>query len=297
MTSINKDILATCWTWAGDAAPARDVETSPVDIERRISAVSKAGWQGVGIVHADLEAIDATLGLPTLKSMLDDNGLSIVELEFITNWWTDGEMKKESDRVRNELFAAAEVLGAKTVKTGAQLESFGAGGDTVPLDLFAEKFDQLATAAGERGLRVAMEPMPMSNIKTIDLGAQFIGDIANPHGGLVVDTWHVARGGTDYSTLPTILPMDHVFVVEIDDAPAEPSGSLWDDTVDRRQNPGEGDLDTVSFVEAMAKAGWTGHWGVEVIGEAQRRLEVEDAVTQTANSTRAVLDDAERRLN
>jgi sugar phosphate isomerase/epimerase len=290
--TMSKDILATCWTWAGDAAPARGDETSPVAIGRRIEAVAAAGWQGVGLVHADLERIGADIGLETLKRMLDDHGITTVELEFITNWWTEGEMKRESDRLRDELFEAAAILGARTIKTGAELQSFGATAGGAAMDLFADRFDALASKAGSHDVRVALEPMPMSNITTIQAGAEFVSRVGNPHGGLVVDTWHVARGGTDHSLLPDVLPMSHVFVVELDDAAREPVGSLWDDTVDRRMNPGEGDLDTVHFVEEMIRAGWTGHWGVEIISEAQRHLPVEEAVAKTAAATRAVLDAA-----
>lgn len=294
--TVNKNILATCWTWAGDAAPARGDEISPVPITRRIQAVADSGWTGVNLVHADLAKIGNDIGLPTLRTMLDDHGITTVEVEFITNWWTDGEMRRASDRLRDELFDAAAVLGANVVKTGAELQSFGATTGTASLDLFAEKFDELATAAGQHGVRVALEPMPMSNITTINAGADFMRTVGNPHGGLVVDTWHVSRGGTPFADLPSILPMEHVFVVELDDAAAEVIEPLWDDTCDRRKNPGEGELGTVDFVVAMIQAGWTGHWGVEIISAEQRSLPVEEAVTKTANATRNVLAQAEARL-
>jgi sugar phosphate isomerase/epimerase len=294
--TINKNILATCWTWAGDAAPARGDETSPVPIARRIQAVADSGWTGVNLVHADLAAIRDDIGLPTLKTMLDDHGITTVEVEFITNWWTDGDMRRASDRLRDELFDAAAVLGANVVKTGAELQSFGATTGTASLDLFAEKFDELATAAGQHSVRVALEPMPMSNITTINAGADFMRTVGNPHGGLVVDTWHVSRGGTPFADLASILPMEHVFVVELDDAAAEAIEPLWDDTCDRRKNPGEGELGTVDFVVAMIQAGWTGHWGVEIISAEQRSLPVEEAVAKTANATRNVLAQAEARL-
>ena len=199
--TINKNILATCWTWAGDAAPARGDETSPVPIARRIQAVADTGWTGVNLVHADLATIRDDIGLPTLKTMLDDHGITTVEVEFITNWWTDGDMRRASDRLRDELFNAAAALGANVVKTGAELQSFGATAGTASLDVFAEKFDELATAAGQHGVRVALEPMPMSNITTINAGADFMRTVGNPHGGLVVDTWHVSRGGTPFADL------------------------------------------------------------------------------------------------
>lgn len=109
---VNRDILATCWTLAGDATPRRGEHVSPVAIARRIEAVAAGGWQGVGFVHADLARFDQEMGLTELSVMLDANGVTIVEVEFITDCWTDGPAKRESDRVRDELFAAAN-LGAR----------------------------------------------------------------------------------------------------------------------------------------------------------------------------------------
>ncbi|WP_329269249.1 sugar phosphate isomerase/epimerase family protein [Streptomyces sp. NBC_01451] len=288
----NRDLLATCWTWSGDAAPARGDESSPVDIHTRLKTVEAAGWKGVGFVHGDLAKITRDIGLRELRTLLDDHGIEKVELEFISNWWADGELRRASDAVRAALFAAAPILGVTTIKVGAELQSFGATGG-VSRERFAESFDALATDAGRHGLRVAVEPMPMSNIRTIAEGADLVREVGNPHGGLVVDTWHIARGGTSYADMAEVLPMEHVFVVELDDADAEVVGSLWDDTIDRRRNPGDGDLDTAAFVAAIHDAGWRGHWGVEIISEELRALPVAEGVRRVHEATMATLDKAE----
>ena len=61
--------------------------------------------------------------------------------------------------------------------------------------------------------------------------------------------------------------------VELDEyAAAEPVGSLWDDTLFHRLNPGEGSFDRPAFIEAIEQAGYRGVDGVEVINQAYRKL-------------------------
>jgi sugar phosphate isomerase/epimerase len=291
-TITNRDLLATVWTWSGNTGPAIGDETSPLDIRSRLAAVQKAGWTGVGFVHSDLMKIVEAIGVRALKTLLDDHGITTVELEFISNWWADGALREASDAVRADLFAAASVLGTTAIKVGAELQSFGVEHPVTP-DRFRDSFDALATDAAAHGLRVAVEPMPMSNIATITAGADLVREIANPAAGLVVDTWHVRRGGTDYQTMIDALPMEHVFVVELDDADADVVGTLWDDTVNNRRMPGDGALDTAAFVAALHDAGWRGHWGVEIISRELRALPVDEGVQRVHDKTIATLDRAE----
>ncbi|WP_432565454.1 sugar phosphate isomerase/epimerase family protein [Kineococcus sp. SYSU DK003] len=291
----NRELLATCWTWAGDARPSRGDERSPHDIRERLAAVSDAGWEGIGLHHADLFSLGDSMGYPALNEMIKEYGISRVEVEFLSNWWTHGALRDASDEVRRRLFEAAPQLGVTTIKVGAELQSFGVE-QPVTLERFAQAFDALATDAGDHGVRVAMEPMPMSNVPTLQAGVELVREVGNVHGGLVVDTWHVARGGTKMDELTALLPLEHVFVVELDDADAEVVGSLWDDTCDRRRRPGDGDLDVAGFVAALHQVGWRGHWGVEIISEEQRTTPLREAVQVTRDKTLAVIDAAEALL-
>ena len=295
-TIQNRGLLATCWTWSGNSAPAVADEMSPLSIEERVRAGREAGWEGVGIVHADLVRIRDGIGYPALRRLLDDNGVHHVELEFITNWWADGSLRTASDVIRRDLFAAAADLRVETIKVAAQLTSFGAAGAPVPMEQFAHAFDALAADAAEHGVRVAVEPMPMSNLRSIGEGAELVRSVSHPNGGLVVDSWHVSRGGTAYEDLERVLDIDQVFVVELADADRDVRGSLWDDAVHNRRNPGEGDLGMPAFVATMHRAGWRGIWGVEIISDDQRALPVTEAVARTRDATLSVLDAADLLL-
>ena len=112
------ELLASYWTIAGGAQPHTDKEYSPFDFEDRVVAAARAGFKGVGIWHADLEHVLKSRSLKEMKRILDDNGMKHVELEFLKDWFLEGERKKQSDIEKEKLFAAAEAMNAKHVKVG-----------------------------------------------------------------------------------------------------------------------------------------------------------------------------------
>jgi sugar phosphate isomerase/epimerase len=284
----NRELLATCWTSAGDAAPDRGDEVSPIDLRTRIETAAEVGWEGFGLLHADLVIARDTIGLQELRRMFDGAGIKHVELEVLPWWWTTDERRRISDQRRTLLLDAAEVLGARTIKVAAE-------GGSQPVDpaRFHDDFDHLATQAGNAGVRVALEPMPMTNLATIQAGVDFVTAVGNRYGGLTVDTWHVHRGGTSYAELERILPAEYLFIVELDDADEQVVGTLWEDTVNSRRLPGEGVFDVPAFVAAVHRAGYRGHWGVEIISEQHRALPVREALTRARTATLQALEAAE----
>jgi sugar phosphate isomerase/epimerase len=149
-TISNRELLATCWTSAGEAAPDRGDEVSPVDLRTRIETAAEVGWEGFGLLHADLAIARDTIGLEELRRIFDGAGIKHVELEVLPWWWTTDERRRISDERRTLLLDAAEVLGARTIKVAAE-------GDGRPVDpaRFHDDFDRLATQAGNAGTRVA----------------------------------------------------------------------------------------------------------------------------------------------
>ena len=55
--TIDRRLVASCWTWAGNARPAWPDERSPHDLATRLAAITGTGWHGVGLVYADLVEI------------------------------------------------------------------------------------------------------------------------------------------------------------------------------------------------------------------------------------------------
>ncbi|MFC0447482.1 sugar phosphate isomerase/epimerase family protein [Rhodococcus jostii] len=149
-TTPTPEFLAACWTSAGDVMPARGSDLSPVPIRERIEAVAQTGYTGFGLTRPDLVAARETVGLGEVAKMLAHNGITHVQLEWITNWWTTGEARAVSDQVCRDLFEAAPVLGVDNIKVGADDD-----GVPVSRDMLCEQFDALASAGAEAGVKVS----------------------------------------------------------------------------------------------------------------------------------------------
>ena len=151
----DQDLLATCWTTAGDAAPLRGDERSPLPLRERVEAAAAAGFRGIGLLHVDLGDAEREHGLAGIRSLLDDNGLVHLELELLTDWWADGPRRRRSDEVRRKLLEAAGALGAHHVKVGPDVS-----GEPWDRDRWVTEFAALASDAGQAGTRVGLEFLP-----------------------------------------------------------------------------------------------------------------------------------------
>lgn len=283
-------LLATCWTTAGDAAPKVRDERSPIDLGERMRAAVDAGWEGFGIVHADLVAYRDAHGLDSLRRLAADTGVQRLELEFIGDWWTDDERRAASDRVRRDLFEAAAALEMPMIKIA------GATKDEPEEARFHDELAALAEEAQQYGALLAIEPLPFANVKTIHDGARLLDAVGSPNVGLCVDIWHVFRMNTPYSEIPRTLTADQIFVVELDDGSAEPVGSLWDDTIDRRLSPGRGAFDVPAFIRAIDETGYDGYWGVELISADHRARPITHSLGEVRDDTLACFAQARNRI-
>jgi len=284
---VDHELIATCWTHAGDARPLRGDERSPLPIEHRIAAAAATGWQGIGFVLTDLRIAEERLGLDRVRGLIADAGLSYTEVELAVDWWKADAVSTES---REFLVRAARTLGARSIKAAGSMH------ESPPAELMASALRRLAEQAEPTGAFVALEPFPFSNIRTVPFGAELVEAAGHANLGLIVDVWHVFRAGTTLEELRRSVPPRFVRAVELDDAsgPIPTAELLFDDTADHRRLPGRGDFDLVGFVRLMKEFGYHGPWGVEIISEEHRALPVEEALRQAAEATRAVLEMATR---
>jgi sugar phosphate isomerase/epimerase len=287
---VDEDLLATCWTTAGDAAPLRGDERSPIPLRDRVEAAATAGFKGFGLVYADLVVAERDHGLAGIRSMLEDNGLVHVELELLTNWWTDGPERRASDAVRRHLLSAAEALGARHIKIAPDV----AGG---PWDHghWATELAALAADAEGAGTRVGLEFLPWSNVKTVHDGLRLVEEAGHDAAGLLIDVWHTERAGTPAAELAAV-PLRRIVGVELSDADARPLGTLFEDTVHRRRLCGQGAFDLRGFIAALRATGWAGPWGVEILSDEHRQLAVREAAAAAYATAAAQLGLAHRTL-
>ncbi|MEW1823812.1 sugar phosphate isomerase/epimerase family protein [Arthrobacter sp. NPDC080031] len=276
--SSTPELIATCWTSAGNIAPLNTPEISPVPIGERLEAIASTGWAGFGLAYDDLVAARDTIGFSGLKNLIDQAGFRHVEVELLTNWWDDS-LSHEWMPQFELLLDAAEILGARFIKIGT---AFGEPLDD--LDFLVEPLRRLTREASKRGTRIALEPMPFSMVGSMPAAAELMRSVDMPECGLLVDYWHVFRAGTSLEELSRSVTAEQIFGVELNDADAEIKGTLFEDTRDNRRLCGEGDQDVTGFIDTLQAIGFKGPWGVEILSEKHRKRPVLDAL-QAARST------------
>lgn len=230
--------------------------------------------------------MEEDLGFPSLRRMLDDNGIVHVELEFLAGWSSDDpEVRSASAAVRADLLRAAEALGARHIKVGGMLTGEAC---TLNTDRVAARFARLADDAAQAGTMVGLESMPFFDIRTPRIAREIVEKAGHPSGGLFLDVWHVARAGVDYEDIAALCARQ-IVGVELDDASRCTVGTLWEDTHNARLFPGEGDLNIQAFVSAVKRTGYTGPFGVEMLSTEFRKLPLAEAVQRAYSTTRSVV--------
>jgi sugar phosphate isomerase/epimerase len=272
------ELIGSYWTLAGNVHPHSETEYSPFDFEERVVAAAKAGFTGIGIKEADLEHILLSRSLKDMKRIFDDNGIRHVELEFISDWFLDGEKKKKSDQTKRMLLTAAEALGARHIKVG-DFES-----QTTPMPKLIESFAKLCADAANYGTNILFELIVDAMIKTLPETLEMVQGADAKNGGIMIDLWHIVKLKIPYANVAAI-PARYLLGIEINDGTLECPWNLHEDTINHRRFCGEGEFDVKGFVDCMLKAGYSGPWGIEILSKDLRKKSLQEAATHAFNTT------------
>jgi len=272
------ELLASYWTIAGGALPHTDREYSPFDFKDRVQAAAGAGFKGVGIWHADLEHILERCSLAEMRQILDGNGITHVELEFLTDWFLEGERKKQSDVQKRKLLKAAETLGARHIKVGDFHH------EKYSMPELIEAFAALCADAAGHGTRIGFELMPFAMIDTLKDSLTMIEGAGAANGGIVFDLWHMVKLHTPYEQVQK-MPLKWIVGVELNDGTFEAPWSLHEDTINHRRFCGQGEFDVKGFVGCIRRTGYTGPWGIEVLSQELRQKPLQELTTEAFQTT------------
>jgi len=279
------ELLASYWTICGAAEPHTDREYSPFSLRERAASAQRAGFTGLGIWHADLAHLRTQHSLPEMKRILDDHGIRHLELEFLLDWFTDGDRRKASDDMRRMLLESAAALGARHIKVGDFFKT------PAPMSKLIDEFALLCGEAREHGTRIVFEFMPFSRIETLPEMIELATGAAQPNGGICVDLWHVVKLGIPYEAVAAI-PAPYLMSIELNDGylKAPPGMDLVTETTCHRAFCGEGEFDVRGFVDIMRKV-YHGPWGIEALNKAQRAWPLEELTTRAFATTRSMFRD------
>lgn len=279
------ELLASYWTICGAAEPHTDREYSPFGLRERAASAQRAGFTGLGIWHSDLAHLRGKHSLAEMKSMLADHGIRYLELEFLVDWFTDGERRKASDATRRMLMESAAALGARHIKVGDFFKT------PIAMPQLIEEFARLCDEAREHGTRIVFEFMPFSRIESLAECIELVTGAGRSNGGICVDLWHVVKLGIPYGAVAAI-PEPYLMSIELNDGylKAPPGMDLVTETTCHRAFCGEGEFDVRGFVDTMRKV-YPGPWGIEALNKAQRAWPLDELTTRAFATTRAMFRD------
>lgn len=145
----------------------------------------------------------------------------------------------------------------------------------------------ICDAAAPYGLRVLLEFMPYSAVKTIGDADALLREIAKPNAAHLVDALHLARSGGTPADVAAI-PAERIGSLQICDAPAArpAAGELRRESVTDRRYPGEGELPLAALLAAIPSEAAV---EVEVPVARDAHLSATERARRAADATRRVL--------
>ncbi len=273
-------LISLFWNTAG-IYPG-DGEISPRDFRDRVESAARAGFRGVGIWHTDLEHVLVHRSLNEMKAILDDNGISGLELEFLTDWFLDGGRRAESDRRRRSLLEASAALDATHVKVGDFYNT------PCEMPRLIDSFGSLCAEARKHGARIGFELMPSSMVHTLADARRMVEGAAAPNGGLILDLVHVVNLGISLAEIRQI-PLACLAGAELNDGtwPGSPRG----DPARERRFCGEGEYDIRGFIQCLTSMGFAGPWAVEVFSRELTTLPLDELNRRAFQTTASMFRD------
>ena len=278
--TYRKELMNLYWTTAGVLPGIGGI--SRFDFKARVEAAARAGFTGIGIWHTDLEHILLHRSLEEMRTILNDNGMEYLELEFLTDWFLTGGRKAESDSRKRRLLEASAVLQAKHIKIGDFYNT------PCPMPRIIEAFAALCQEAQEYGATIGFEFMASAMIDNLKDSLTLVETAGAKNGGLILDIVHVVNLGITFEDISRI-PVRYLVNVELNDGTLP--GSPRHDPTRARRFCGEGEFDIKGFIECINHLGYTGPWAVEVFSQELAGLSLEALNTQAFNTTIAQFAD------
>ncbi|WP_298859299.1 sugar phosphate isomerase/epimerase family protein [uncultured Gimesia sp.] len=260
---------------------ASTIRTTPLLDKIRITA--EAGYQGIELWFNEVEEFLSQGGeLQTISAAIQESGLAIPTMIMLRDWWSASpeEYPAVFDICLNRLKLAA-ALGAEYVIACPHRE-------TPDYDLGAQRYRELLEAGIEVGAKPAVEFLGFVEAVTkIEDALQIVEKSGHPQATLVLDPFHVFRGGGSIETIAQLKP-EQIAISHFNDAVNSiPREEQMDPD---RVMPGEGHIDLTRYCRLLKQIGYQSWLSLELFREdlwqqnpldvARRGLECMQAIAE-----------------
>ena len=255
--------------WVRFPSGAADRTTAPVPLwplETVLDAVAGAGFPSIGLDHYSLARFAG--GPDELATALAERGLGCSDIGILTV----GALE----------LADVERLASTAAAVGARL-CIAALYRPMPHEQIVRDLRAAAEVLSPAGIRTAFEFTVYGHPTSLADAVRICDDVGWDDCGLLVDAWHVFRGGV---SLDEVAALDggRIALVHVDDGGLEPSADAMAEGRFHRLLPGSGSFDLMGFRDALDAAGYEGPISLEVLSEELRQLAPPDAARRLRRS-------------
>ena len=268
----NWSLLAVTWVrWPGGDEDVTE-PTPAWPLEAVLDAAAAAGFEAVGLDHYTIGAYVRDGGsVDDVPVLLGRRRLRCTDVGVLP-------IGLGSAAEAAEELARTATIAAAPVCIAALYADVAAEDAIRELRAAADVLDDV-------GVRIAFEFTAYGHRRSLRDAIELCGAVGWERCGLLVDSWHVFRGGEPLMLLRS-LDADQIALVHVNDA-APPSGldPLFEGRF-RRALPGAGTFPLGAFAEALAATGYRGTVSVEVLSTELRRLPPHIGARQLLQSLR-----------
>lgn len=233
-------------------------------LEDKLDAIASAGFKGVEIFDPDFVA--SPLSARQIGSLARDLGLELTLFQPFRDFegLPDPLRARALDRAERKFDVMSE-MGVKTLLVCSTTSPAARPG----LDRAAADFHALGERAARHGIRIGYEALAWGRWVNDHREAwEVVRRADHPAVGLILDSFHTLSRDIPLASI-AMLPKEKVFLVQLADAPRLTLDRLsWSRHF--RNMPGQGDLDVVGFLKAVATTGYDGPISLEIFNDQFR---------------------------
>lgn len=262
---------------------ASTIRTTPLLDKIRITA--EAGYQGIELWFDEVEEFLSQGGeLETISSAIQESGLAIPTMIMLRDWWSASaeEYPAVFDVCLKRIQLAAK-LGAEFVISCPHREK-------PDYDLGAQRYRELLEAGIEAGAKPAVEFLGfVADVTKIEDALQIVEKSGHPQATLVLDPFHVFRGGGSMETIAQLKP-EQIAISHFNDAV---------DTIPREEQrdpdrvmPGDGHLDLTRYCHLLKQIGYQSWLSLELFREDLWQQDPLDVAKQGLERMQTIAENA-----
>jgi len=129
--------------------------------------------------------------------------------------------------------------------------------------ILRDNISAIADIGQPLGIKFQIEVVAFTPFNSLQQGLDMITSCEKDNVGLVIDFWHLHAGGNTRPEEVAQMDVNLIYGIHFCDGRAAREGEAWDEWVQRDYEPGQGDVDIYSWLNAVRATGFDGVWTPE----------------------------------